>query len=170
MLTQRWPEYLCFCQAKFCTSSSRMLPSLAHKPWQVFCRVSLQHRSSLSHRSFRFPQLCHGELAPREALPANLCSDLTLNLALYWRRAVTTLCRTGCQSGGIHSFWFSLPDARVASLGLGKVQYYSSSDNNKDGPPKSAPGRATPSEKVVSGAAKVTPGAQGTPKCFHILW
>lgn len=165
MLTQRWPGYLGFCPATFSTSSSRMFPSLAHRPWQVLCRVSLQHRSPLPQRSFRFPQPCHGELAPRGALPANLCSDPTLNLG--W--PVTTLCCTGCQSGGIHSFWFSLPDARVASLGLGKVQYYSSSDNNKDGPPKSAPGRAPSSEKVVSAAAKVTAGAQGTPKPITIL-
>uniref|UniRef100_A0A8D3DMD5 Proton-coupled zinc antiporter SLC30A9, mitochondrial n=1 Tax=Scophthalmus maximus TaxID=52904 RepID=A0A8D3DMD5_SCOMX len=75
-----------------------MFPSLAHRPWPVLRRVSLQHRASLSQRCW--------------------------------------------QSGGVHSLWFSLPDCRVASLGLGKVQYYSSSGNSEDGPPKSASGDA----------------------------
>ncbi|KAM9741621.1 proton-coupled zinc antiporter SLC30A9, mitochondrial [Menidia menidia] len=103
-----------------------MFPCLAHRPWHVLCRVSMQHRSFVTQRSPRFPQLCYG-----------------------W------------QSGGIHSLWFSLPDCRVASLGLSKVQYYSTSDNSKDGPPKS--GSAAPSaEKVLSGAAKITPDSPGT--------
>uniref|UniRef100_A0AAQ4QYV4 Proton-coupled zinc antiporter SLC30A9, mitochondrial n=1 Tax=Gasterosteus aculeatus aculeatus TaxID=481459 RepID=A0AAQ4QYV4_GASAC len=38
-----------------------MFPSLAHRPWHVFCRVSLQHRAPLSQRSPRFPPLCYGE-------------------------------------------------------------------------------------------------------------
>ncbi|XP_022616121.1 zinc transporter 9 [Seriola dumerili] len=103
-----------------------MFPSLAHRPWHVFCRVSLQHRVSLSQRtpSPRFPQLCYG-----------------------W------------QSGGIHTLWFSLPDCRVASLGPGKVQFYSTSGNSKDGPPKSASGDAPSAEK--SGAAKATPSSLG---------
>uniref|UniRef100_A0A8C5HCC5 Proton-coupled zinc antiporter SLC30A9, mitochondrial n=1 Tax=Gouania willdenowi TaxID=441366 RepID=A0A8C5HCC5_GOUWI len=37
-----------------------MFPSLAHRPWHAFCRVSLQRRPPLSHRSPRFSQLCHG--------------------------------------------------------------------------------------------------------------
>uniref|UniRef100_A0A8C6KJP9 Proton-coupled zinc antiporter SLC30A9, mitochondrial n=1 Tax=Nothobranchius furzeri TaxID=105023 RepID=A0A8C6KJP9_NOTFU len=61
---------------------------------------------------------------------------------------------TGWQNGCVHSIWFSLPDSRVASLGLGKVQYYSSG-NGKDGSPKSAPGDASRTEKR-SGAAKVS--------------
>ncbi|KAG8003868.1 Zinc transporter 9, partial [Nibea albiflora] len=89
-----------------------MFPSLAHRPWHVFCRVSLQHRAPLSQRSPRIPQLCYG-----------------------W------------QGGGMHSSWFSLPDCRVASLGLGKVQYYSTSGNSKDDPPKS------PSAETVLSAA-----------------
>uniref|UniRef100_A0A8C3A413 Proton-coupled zinc antiporter SLC30A9, mitochondrial n=1 Tax=Cyclopterus lumpus TaxID=8103 RepID=A0A8C3A413_CYCLU len=81
-----------------------MFPSLAHRPWHVFCRVSLQHRAHLSQR----------------------CPSRD------------TFCCAGWQSGGMHNVWFSLPDCRVASLGLGKVQYYSTSGNSDDGPPKSA--------------------------------
>uniref|UniRef100_A0A669DJ88 Proton-coupled zinc antiporter SLC30A9, mitochondrial n=1 Tax=Oreochromis niloticus TaxID=8128 RepID=A0A669DJ88_ORENI len=104
-----------------------MFPSLAaQRPWHVFRRVSLQHRSSLSQRPPRFPQLCHG-----------------------W------------QSGGLHSLWFSLPDCRVVSLGLGKVQYYSTSDTSKDGPPKPPSGDAPSAAKVVSGAAQATPESPG---------
>ncbi|KAA8588699.1 hypothetical protein FQN60_010044 [Etheostoma spectabile] len=63
-----------------------------------------------------------------------------------------------------------LPDCRVASLGLGKVQYYSTSGNSKDGPPKSASGDAPTAEKVLSAAAKATPGAtpQGLTKAETI--
>lgn len=104
-----------------------MFPSLAaHRPWHVFRRVSMQHRSSLWQRLPRFPQLCH-----------------------VW------------QSGGIHSLWFSLPDCRVASLGLGKVQYYSTSDSSKDGPPKPPSGAAPSTAKLVSGATQVTPDSPG---------
>eukprot|EP00064_Thunnus_orientalis_P011952 superscaffoldBa00001778_g11984 len=102
-----------------------MFPSLAHRPWHVFCRVSLQRRASLSQRPPRFPQLC------------------------------PQLCH-GWQSGSIHSLWFSLPDCRVASLGLGKVQYYSTSGDSKDGPPKSASGDAPVAEKVLAAAGKAT--------------
>ncbi|XP_031159238.1 zinc transporter 9 isoform X2 [Sander lucioperca] len=112
-----------------------MFPSLAHRPWHIFCRLSLQHRAPLSQRSPRIPQLCYG-----------------------------------LKSGGIHNVWFSLPDCRVASLGLGKVQYYSTSGNSKDGPPKSASGDAPTAEKVLSAAAKATPGAtpQGLTKAETI--
>ncbi|XP_030223271.1 proton-coupled zinc antiporter SLC30A9, mitochondrial isoform X1 [Gadus morhua] len=34
-----------------------MIPILVKRPWYVFCRVSLQHRASLSHRLPRTPQL-----------------------------------------------------------------------------------------------------------------
>ncbi|XP_051276306.1 zinc transporter 9 isoform X2 [Dicentrarchus labrax] len=104
-----------------------MFPSLAHRPWHVFCRVSLQHRSPLSQRSPRFPQLCYGS-----------------------------------QSGGIHSLWFSLPDCRVAFLGLGKVQYYSTSGDSKDGPPKSASAEAPSAEGVLSAAVKAAPALSGS--------
>ncbi|TKS72133.1 Zinc transporter 9 [Collichthys lucidus] len=104
-----------------------MFPSLAHRPWHVFCRVSLQHRAPLSQRSPRIPQLCYG-----------------------W------------QSGGMHSSWFSLPDCRVASLGLGKVQYYSTSGNSKDGPPKPPSANAPSAEKVLSAAVKATPASPGS--------
>uniref|UniRef100_A0A3Q1BTA4 Proton-coupled zinc antiporter SLC30A9, mitochondrial n=1 Tax=Amphiprion ocellaris TaxID=80972 RepID=A0A3Q1BTA4_AMPOC len=104
-----------------------MFPSLAHRPWHVFCRVSLQHRAPLSHRSPRVPQLCYG-----------------------W------------QSGGVHSLWFSLPDCRVASLGLSKVQYYSTSGSSKDGPPKSPSNDAPTAEKIMSGATKATSASSGS--------
>ncbi len=73
--------------------------------------------------------------------------------------------------------WFSLPDCRVASLGLGKVQYYSTSGNSKDGPPKSASGDAPSAEKVLSGAAKATPAPSGDKmlpntllRCLMSMW
>ena len=72
-----------------------------------------------------------------------------------------TLCCSGWQSGGIHSLWFSLPDCRVASLGLGKVHYYSTSGSSKDGPPQSASGDAPSAEKVLSAAIKATPAPSG---------
>lgn len=71
------------------------------------------------------------------------------------------LCCSGWQSGGIHSLWFSLPDSRVASLGLGKVHYYSTSGSSKDGPPQSASGDAPSAEKVLSAAVKATPAPSG---------
>ncbi|XP_032383939.1 proton-coupled zinc antiporter SLC30A9, mitochondrial isoform X2 [Etheostoma spectabile] len=112
-----------------------MFPSLAHRPWHIFCRLSFQHRAPLSQRSPRIPQLYYG-----------------------------------LKRGGIHNVCFSLPDCRVASLGLGKVQYYSTSGNSKDGPPKSASGDAPTAEKVLSAAAKATPGAtpQGLTKAETI--
>lgn len=70
------------------------------------------------------------------------------------------LCH-GWQSGGLHNLWFSLPDCRVVSLGLGKVQYYSTSDTGKDGPPKPPSGDAPSAAKVVSGAARATPESPG---------
>uniref|UniRef100_A0A3Q4H960 Proton-coupled zinc antiporter SLC30A9, mitochondrial n=1 Tax=Neolamprologus brichardi TaxID=32507 RepID=A0A3Q4H960_NEOBR len=74
------------------------------------------------------------------------------------------LCH-GWQSGGLHSVWFSLPDCRVVSLGLGKVQYYSTSDTGKDGPPKPPSGDAPSAAKVLSGAAQASPESPGaTPK------
>ncbi|CAN9515195.1 unnamed protein product [Ophioblennius macclurei] len=102
-----------------------MFPSLAHRPWHIFCRVSLQHRPPLSQRSPRFPQ------------------------------------SYGFQSGGIHSLWLSLPDCRLTSLGLTKVQYYSTSGGSKDEPPKSPPGDAPSAEKILSGAAKASPASMG---------
>uniref|UniRef100_A0A7N6ATP3 Proton-coupled zinc antiporter SLC30A9, mitochondrial n=1 Tax=Anabas testudineus TaxID=64144 RepID=A0A7N6ATP3_ANATE len=59
-----------------------------------------------------------------------------------------SLCCTGWQSGGIHRLWFSLPDCRVASTGLGRVQYYSTSGSSKDGPPKSPSVDAPSAEKI----------------------
>ncbi|KAF7657719.1 hypothetical protein LDENG_00023130 [Lucifuga dentata] len=63
----------------------------------------------------------------------------------------------GWQIGGIHSWWFSHPDCRVSSLGLCKVQYYSTFGNSKDGPPKAGSGDAPEAERVVSATTKPSP-------------
>lgn len=64
--------------------------------------------------------------------------------------------------------WFNLPDCRVASIGLGKVQYYSTSGSGKDGPPKSPSGDAPSAEKVLSGDAKATPASPGDKTIFPL--
>ncbi|XP_026214339.1 zinc transporter 9 [Anabas testudineus] len=74
-----------------------------------------------------------------------------------WSPRLQHLCY-GWQSGGIHRLWFSLPDCRVASTGLGRVQYYSTSGSSKDGPPKSPSVDAPSAEKVLSDA-KVSPAS-----------
>ncbi|XP_024139404.1 zinc transporter 9 [Oryzias melastigma] len=112
--------------------------SLAHRPWHVFCRISLQHRSSLSHRSPRFPQLCYG-----------------------W------------QSASIHSSRLSLPDCRVSSVGLGRIQHYSTSGDSKNDPPKAQSAEAPSTDKLSSGDLKATPSsadaaAQGLTKTESI--
>ncbi|KAF6726350.1 Zinc transporter 9 [Oryzias melastigma] len=112
--------------------------SLAHRPWHVFCRISLQHRSSLSHRSPRFPQLCYG-----------------------W------------QSASINSSRFSLPDCRVSSVGLGRIQHYSTSGDSKNDPPKAQSAEAPSTDKLSSGDLKATPSsadaaAQGLTKTESI--
>lgn len=66
------------------------------------------------------------------------------------------LCFTGWQSGSIHSWWIGLPECRVASSGLGKVQYYSTSGSNKDVPPQSPSGGPPSAEQVLSAATKGT--------------
>lgn len=75
------------------------------------------------------------------------------------------LC-TGWQSGGIHRLWFTLPDCRVSSTGLGKVQYYSTSGSSKDGPPKPSSGDAPSAEKILSGAVKTTPVSSGEKQIY----
>uniref|UniRef100_A0A3B3X946 Proton-coupled zinc antiporter SLC30A9, mitochondrial n=1 Tax=Poecilia mexicana TaxID=48701 RepID=A0A3B3X946_9TELE len=55
-----------------------MFPSLAHRPWHVFCRVSLQHRSSLSQWSHRFPR---GELL--DELLVTVISTLNLFVCFF---------------------------------------------------------------------------------------
>ncbi|CAB1439411.1 unnamed protein product [Pleuronectes platessa] len=113
-----------------------MIPSLAHRPWPVFCRVTLQHLASVSPRSPGFPLLCSG---------------------VEKAHSHHTLCCTGWQSRSIHSLWFGLPDGRIATLGVGKVQYYSSSGDSKDGPPKVPSGDAASTETTSPGSAKVPP-------------
>lgn len=44
-------------------TGARMIPILVKRPWYVFCRVSLQHRASLSHRLPRTPHLSGGALS-----------------------------------------------------------------------------------------------------------
>lgn len=130
-----------------------MFPSLAHRPWHVFCRVSLQHRAPLSQRSPRIPQLCYGE--------ETVCHTTQHHVAHTLFCSYGSAVSSGWQSGGMHSSWFSLPDCRVASLGLGKVQYYSTSGNSKDGPPKPPSANAPSAEKVLSAAVKATPASPG---------
>uniref|UniRef100_A0A3P9JEX1 Proton-coupled zinc antiporter SLC30A9, mitochondrial n=1 Tax=Oryzias latipes TaxID=8090 RepID=A0A3P9JEX1_ORYLA len=98
--------------------------SLVHRPWHVFCRISLQHRSSLSHRSPRFPQLCYG-----------------------WQSATS-----------IHSWRLTPPDCRVSSVGLGRIQHYSTSGDSKD-PPKAQSAEAPSADKPPSGDLKATPSS-----------
>uniref|UniRef100_A0A3Q2NSV8 Proton-coupled zinc antiporter SLC30A9, mitochondrial n=1 Tax=Fundulus heteroclitus TaxID=8078 RepID=A0A3Q2NSV8_FUNHE len=67
-----------------------MFPSLAHRPWHAFCRVSLPHRSSLYHWSPRVPR---GESwMPMSALnqPAGSSPDLSVKSVklIYDVRAV----------------------------------------------------------------------------------
>uniref|UniRef100_A0A8C6WVK8 Proton-coupled zinc antiporter SLC30A9, mitochondrial n=1 Tax=Neogobius melanostomus TaxID=47308 RepID=A0A8C6WVK8_9GOBI len=102
-----------------------MFLSLAHRPWHVFFRVSLNHRVSLSQWTPRFNHSSHG-----------------------W------------QSGGIHSWWFCHPEFRVASLGLNKIQYYSTSGASKDGPPNSTSKDTT--ENISSDSAKSTASSDTT--------
>lgn len=150
-------------------ATARMFPSLAaHRPWHVFRRVSLQQRSSLSQRPPRFPQLYHGEQT--FTLRSSVHSLKAWCLFERAWKGKLWLCCTGWQSGGLHSLWFSLPDCRVVSLGLGKVQYYSTSDTGKDGPPKPPSGDAPSAAKVVSGAAQATPESPGKKlEDFHKL-
>uniref|UniRef100_A0A8C6UES8 Proton-coupled zinc antiporter SLC30A9, mitochondrial n=1 Tax=Neogobius melanostomus TaxID=47308 RepID=A0A8C6UES8_9GOBI len=61
-------------------------------------------------------------------------------------------------SGGIHSWWFCHPEFRVASLGLNKIQYYSTSGASKDGPPNSTSKDTT--ENISSDSAKSTASSE----------
>ncbi|XP_029020665.1 proton-coupled zinc antiporter SLC30A9, mitochondrial [Betta splendens] len=69
---------------------------------------------------------------------------------------------SGWQRGSIHGLWFTLPDCRAGSIGLGKVQYYSTSGSSKDGPPKAPSSDAPTAEKVLSGAAKASSAFSGS--------
>lgn len=76
-----------------------------------------------------------------------------------------TFCYAGWQAGGFHSWCISLPECRVASRGLGKVQYYSTSGNDKDGPSKASSDAPT-AEKVLSAATPASSGDQ----CVINVW
>lgn len=157
----KFTSYLWLCTANSRTSvpspaTARMFPSLAHRPWHVFCRVSFQPRVCLSQRSPRFPQLCHGDYFHLCFIAVVFSSLILIDDIDYYH----TLCCAGWQSGGIRGLWLSLPDCRVTSLGLGKVHYYSTSGDSKDGPPKSPSSDQSP-EKAVSDAAKASPASTG---------
>lgn len=130
----------------------------------------MRHKAPLSQRSPRFPQLCCGEDSRCAATHSYSCwhyvsyySSIAVLVyyAIQLKKNYHIFWCTGWQSGGIHSWWISLPECRVASLGLGKVQYYSSSGNSKDGPSKSSSGDAPSAESVLSAVAKVTPASSG---------
>uniref|UniRef100_A0A8C8HXD8 Proton-coupled zinc antiporter SLC30A9, mitochondrial n=1 Tax=Oncorhynchus tshawytscha TaxID=74940 RepID=A0A8C8HXD8_ONCTS len=67
---------------------------------------------------------------------------------------ITRTCH-GCQNGGMHNPWFSLPDFFVANLATSHVQYYSTSSSSKDGPPPTQGPDSPPAvEKVLAEAAQ----------------
>lgn len=65
-------------------------------------------------------------------------------------------CPVGWKNGGLHSWAISFPEFRVASHRLGRVQYYSTSGNDKDGLSKSSANDAPSSENILSAAGKAT--------------
>lgn len=135
-----------------------MFSSLANRPWHVFCRVHLQHKAPLAHRSPRCPQLCNGEDSRNfRAIALELFCWFTMMCER--RNNYLTFCCTGWQAGGFHSWCISLPECRVASRGLGKVQYYSTSGNDKDGPSKPSSDAPT-AEQVLSAATPASSGDQ----------
>lgn len=127
-----------------------MFPCLASRPWHVLCRVSLQQKAPLSQRSPRIPQLCHGE--SREVI---FCGQLRWRL-LVRENDCLPLCFAGWQCGSMHSWWIGLPECRVVSSGLGKVQFYSTSGKDNEFPPQSPPGGPPSAQQVLSA------GTQGT--------
>ena len=163
-----------------------MFPGLSQRPWQVFCRVYLHHRSPLSQRPPWVARPCYGESCTLKTILVGGVWDLVLGAShikcvknVIWRRQHdhNPDAFVGWQNGGIHSLWLSLPDYRVASLTLGHVQYYSTSGSSKDGPP-SPPGPDSPptAEKVLAGAAlpaqpsSDTTGNRQVPACVHFAW
>lgn len=63
-------------------------------------------------------------------------------------------CRVGRKIGGFHSWGISIPELRVASHRLGRVQYYSTSGKDKDGLSKSSTNDAPSTENILSAAEK----------------
>uniref|UniRef100_A0A8C6WVT2 Solute carrier family 30 member 9 n=1 Tax=Neogobius melanostomus TaxID=47308 RepID=A0A8C6WVT2_9GOBI len=86
-----------------------------------------------------------------------LIEEVTL---VFNTKGFLTILNTGWQSGGIHSWWFCHPEFRVASLGLNKIQYYSTSGASKDGPPNSTSKDTT--ENISSDSAKSTASSDTT--------
>ena len=160
-----------------------MFPGLSQRPWQVFCRVYLHHRSNLSQRPPWVARPCYGEsctlkaqfwLVVFEILFLVLATSCVKNVIWRIQHDHNPDAFVGWQNGGIHSLWLSLPDYRVASLTLGHVQYYSTSGSSKDEPP-SPPGPDSPptAEKVLAGATQPssdTTGNRQVPACVHLDW
>lgn len=73
-------------------------------------------------------------------------------------------CLAGWQSASIHSSRLSLPDCRVSSVGLGRIQHYSTSGDSKNDPPKAQSAEAPSTDKLSSGDLKATPSSAGTPQ------
>lgn len=63
-------------------------------------------------------------------------------------------CPVGWTNGGIHSWGISFPELRVSSHRLGRVHYYSTFGNDKDGLSKSSSNDAPSTEKILSAAGK----------------
>lgn len=78
------------------------------------------------------------------------------------------LCGIGWTNGGIHRWGISLPELRVSSHRLGRVQYYSTIGNDKDGLSKSSSNNAPSTEKILSAAGKAafSPGDKLVPGIF----
>ncbi|XP_003970673.1 proton-coupled zinc antiporter SLC30A9, mitochondrial [Takifugu rubripes] len=78
----------------------------------------------------------------------------------------------GWTNAGIHSWGISFPELRVSSHRLGRVQYYSTFGNDKDGLSKSSSNDAPSAEKILSAAGKAafSPGStkQGLTKAETI--
>lgn len=95
-----------------------MFPSLANRPWHVFCRVSLQHKAPLTQRSPRFPQLCYGEES-RSAIIRQLQLVTWRFFLLLWNlsnRCVGLLCSTTEETIITHSV---AQDGRVEAYTAG---------------------------------------------------
>lgn len=83
--------------------------------------------------------------------------SLYTHLTLLHNRTVslTSLCSLlGWKSGGIHSWGIGFPEFRVASHRLGRVQYYSTAGDDKDGLSKSSANDAPSTGNILSAAGK----------------
>lgn len=110
----------------------------------------------------RWVSKCH--LAQATAVQASFSSE----------RSIDTHCvSSGWQSGSMHSWWIGLPEGRVASSGLGKVQYYSTSGGDKGVPPQSPSSGPPSAEQVLSAATQGSAPLSGIARWgspFNIMW